>query len=151
MKYLADTLIDHIWKELETRREGVFRFVLPAYPSDILVRIGVELDDRVKRTLDRTIALKYGIPFRLGQEWRNSSAPKEKRHFDLIAEKGWYNESDNLTSLRTLMRNESTDCLVSVLAGYEYIHDKESLRDFFRLDQQSVWEELSEQEFRALD
>lgn len=147
MKYLADTLIDHIWKELETRREGVFRFVLPAYPSDILVRIGVELDDRVKRTLDRTIALRYGIPFRLGQEWRNSSAPKEKRHFDLIAEKGWYNESDNLTSLRNLMRNESTDCLVIVLAGYEYIHDKESLRDFFRLDQQSVWESCLNRSF----
>lgn len=138
MRYIAESIIDHIWQQI-TGAKGTFRFVLPAYPSDVLVRIGEELDEKIKKTLNQTISLRYGIAFQLGKSWKDSDFKKEREHFAHIRERRWYNESDNLTSLRNQMRDESTDCLIIVLAGYEYINDKESLRDFFRLDQESVW------------
>jgi DNA phosphorothioation-dependent restriction protein DptH len=138
VRYLADSIIDHIWDTIDGQK-GTFRFVLPAYPSHVLVRVGEELTERAKKSVNRRIRFSYGIAFRLGEEWQGSANTDERKHFEVISEQGWYNESDNLTSLRNQMRDESTDCLISVLAGYELIHDKESLRDFFRLDQESIW------------
>jgi len=139
VKYLADTIIDYVWRATEGK-EGTFRFVLPAYPSDVLVRIGEVLTERAKKTLNHNVKLSYGVAFHLGKEWQNSALQREREHSELIRQRGWYNASDNLTSLRNQIRDEATtDCLIILLAGYEFIHDKESLRDFFRLDQANIW------------
>lgn len=138
VKYLADTIVNYIWHSTNAKK-GTFRFVLPAYPSNVLVHIGTELTERIKRCYNKTISLSYGVAYRLGKEWEDSADPVKRQHYQEIRKKGWYNDSDNLTSLRNQRRVESIDCLIVILAGYEHIHDKESLRDFFRLDQANVW------------
>ena len=130
MKYFADSIVEYILDTTEGK-EGTFRFVLPAYPSGILLRIGNELTEKTKRNLNQRVLFNYGIAYQLGKEWQRSGEERQRQHFAEIRQRGWYNESDNLTSMRNKMRDESaTDCLIIVLAGYEYIHDKESLRDF---------------------
>jgi len=67
MKYLAETIVGHIVGT--TRRAGgTLRFILPSYPSSLLVNIGRELEEAFLHEPDRTVAFRYGIACRLGQE-----------------------------------------------------------------------------------
>ena len=67
-------------------------------------------------------------------------AQAEEDTLNQIKRQGWYNETDNLTSLRHLQKAPDDDCLVVLLAGYEDIRDQSSLQDFFHLDQKCLWE-----------
>ncbi|WP_353928677.1 ATP-binding protein [Desulfofundulus kuznetsovii] len=122
-----------------SRNSGTLRFVLPSYPSDLLLAIGCELEERFSRGLDLRVSFKYGIAYRLGKEWQNGT-DTDRANFAAICKKGWYNADDNLTNLRNTVKNPDDDCLVILLAGYEHIDDQASLQDFFHLDQQAVWE-----------
>lgn len=146
MKYLADTIVGRVWQEVEDQ-SGTFRYVLPAYPSNVLLRVGTELADRAKKHMCNKIEFRYGIAFQLGKIWDEFGTPDDQKNLSVARTLGWYNESDNLTSLRNSMRDESTDCLLVLLAGHEHIHDKESLRDFYRLDQESIWQSVLKRSF----
>lgn len=138
MKYMADTIVNYILGEAK-RYTGVLRFVMPSYPSDLLLAIGSGLEEQFRRILERRVVLKYGIAYRLGKEWSVIGTDTDRWSFDKIKKKGWYNEDDNLTSLRNTVKDPDIDCLVILLAGYDHINDRASLRDFFHLDQETVW------------
>ena len=138
MKYMVDTIIKHVVRETD-RNSGILRFVLPSYPPELLMEIGCKLEEEFYMRRDSKIELEYGIAYRLGREWQNGT-DNEKACFSRICSEGWYNETDNLTSLRNAMKPEDCECLVILLAGYEHINDQGSLHDFFHLNQQAVWE-----------
>ncbi|HHV41891.1 MAG TPA: ATP-binding protein, partial [Clostridiaceae bacterium] len=138
MKYMADTIVKYILEETN-RHSGMLRFVLPSYPSDLLLKIGCELDEQFSRITDRRVDWKYKIAYRLGKEWEDGTSA-DQANFERIRKEGWYNEDDNLTSLRNTVKDPDCDCLVILLAGYEHIDDRASLRDFFHLNQETVWE-----------
>lgn len=148
MRYIRDTVVRYILDQ-STGSQGTYRFVLPSYPAEVLLDIGKELDEQLKRIVDRRIRLEYGIAYRLGQEWSNSNSEKEKDSFLEICDKGWYNVGDNLTSLRNKLKDPDDDVLVILLAGYDHIDDRASLQDFFHLDQESIWTICLEQSFQT--
>ena len=147
MKFMSKTIVDFIIHESQKGQNRVLRYVLPSYPPKLLFRIGEELQEQINRITDSAIQLEYGIAYRLGQKWLNGS-PNERVLLEGIRNNGWYNETDNLTSLRNIPRASYVDCLIILLAGYEDISDKDSLEDFFRLDQQSIWEVCLKKSFK---
>jgi len=138
MKHIANTIINYILGE--TREGGTYKFVLPSYPSDLLLKIGSELKEQYDRVFKYKVRFEYGIAYRLGQAWKNSGTISDIVNFNKICEKHWYNDTNNLTSFRNDFKKPQDDCLVVLLAGYEDIDDRASLEDFFHLDQQSIWE-----------
>lgn len=146
MKYIQDTIVEYI-VEQSTGEQGTYRFVLPSYPAEILLAIGENLDERLKRIFDRRINLMYGVAYRLGKQWVGGTA-SEKNSFLEIRSRGWYNEGDNLTSLRNILKKPEDDGLVVLLAGYDHIDDRASLQDFFHLDQEAIWSICLQRNFR---
>ncbi len=138
MKYIKDTIVKYI-VEQSTGGRGTYRFVLPSYPAEILFAIGKDLDEEFKRIVDSRISFVYGVACRLGKQWVESGNASEERSFAEICSRGWYNEGDNLTSLRNILKKPEEDCLVVLLAGYDHIDDRASLQDFFHLDQEAIW------------
>ncbi len=139
MKHLADTIVGYVARQ--SAGDGTFRFILPSYPAPLLRRVGEELEERLARAIDRRISLQYGIAYRLGERWRLSEVASDRDAFQRIRERGWYNQEDNLTSLRNRVRDaEREDTLVSVIAGYDHIEDRASLQDFFHLDDRAIWD-----------
>ena len=138
MRYLAQTIVDHITKEASG--EGTFRFVLPSYPPHLLLQIGIDLEEQFSRVIDRRVRFDYGVAYELGQAWSASTDAGEREDFRQIRERGWYNEDNNLTSLRNQLRDtDRDDTLVTVVAGYDHIPDRASLLDFFHLDDNTIW------------
>ncbi len=141
MKYLAKTITEYIAGQAD-RQNGTLKFVLPFYPAELLWEIGTKLNESLNWMVDQKIEFVYGIAYRLGQKWENNGNPVDCDFFERIKKEGWYNQENNLTSLRNKLRNPADDCLLILLAGYEDIDDQGSLLDFFHLDQKSVWEIL---------
>ncbi len=138
MKYIKNTIVKYILNQ-STDEQGTYRFILPSYPAEVLLAIGKELDEQFKRILDRRIRFEYGVAYRLGKQWVDSGTASEKDSFSEICARGWYNEGDNLTSLRNQLKKPEDDGLVILLAGYDHIDDRASLQDFFHLDQDTIW------------
>jgi DNA phosphorothioation-dependent restriction protein DptH len=147
MRYLKETLVDYIKRECTSDKKKVV-FVLPSYTSEILVSVGEELEEYFSLIADRRIEFVYGVAYKLGQIWKNGTNV-DQANFNLLNAKGWYNESDNLTELRNTQKDDGADNLVVIMAGYEYINDRESLRDFFHLDQQAVWNICLKKSFKS--
>lgn len=137
MRFLIETLVEHIKKECAPDK-GKVVFVMPSYTSEVLVGVGEQLEEYFSLIPIRKIQFEYGIAYKLGQIWSNGTVI-DRANYGLIYSKGWYNENDNLTELRNTQKSSIVDNLVVIMAGYEHINDRESLRDFFHLDQQSVW------------
>lgn len=147
MKYVAGTIVGHI--VAETRRGGgTLRFVLPSYPSGLLLKIGRELEERFLREPNRRVELRYGIAYQLAKEWA-CGENNEQADFAEACSRQWYNGDNNLTSLRNIVKPSECDCLVILLAGYEHIDDRGSLQDFFRIDQQALWEVCLKKSFEC--
>lgn len=139
MRHLADTIVEYVAKE--SARDGTFRFILPSYPPALLLRVGLELEERLVRVVGRRVAFHYGIACRLGERWRGSPSAADRAAFERMRARGWHNQDDNLTSLRNRVRDANAeDTLVSVIAGYDHIDDRASLQDFFHLDDRAIWE-----------
>lgn len=138
MELLASTIVSHIVDESATA--GTFRYVLPSYPSRLLMTIGTSLEEHFAREVDRRVKLEFGIAYALGQEWGQTGDPQGAADLARARDKGWYNEENNLTSLRNRLRDEDAeDALVTVVAGYDHIPDRASLMDFFHLDDKAIW------------
>jgi hypothetical protein len=93
MKYMADTIVKYVLGETN-RHSGMLRFVLPSYPSDLLLEIGCELDEQFSRITDRRVDWEYKIAYRLGKEWENGTSA-DQANFERVCEEGWYNEDDH--------------------------------------------------------
>ena len=138
MKHLTDTIVEYIARESE--REGTFRYILPSYPPQLLLAVGQGIDEWCSRVASRKITFVYGVAYRLGQEWATSTSVQDRAAFQQLCEHEWYNAENNLTSLRNRVRQpDQEDTLVCVLAGYDHIDDRASLRDFFHLDDRAIW------------
>lgn len=146
MHYLAQTISEYIFAE--SKKPGTFKFILPSYPAYVLVDIGNMLEKSISNVVDRKIKFIYGIAYRLGQRWQDSSGPKEQSAFNLICLKEWYNRDNNLTVKRNEIKPPEIDTLITVLAGYDDIDDKGGLGDFFHMDQASIWEICLRKSFR---
>lgn len=146
MQYLAQTISNYIFDE--SKKPGTYKFILPSYPSDVLVDIGYKLSKLLENEVERRVKFIYGIAYRLGQRWQNSLEPEERSDAKLICHKGWYNRDNNLTVLRNEVKPSDVDTLITVLAGYEDIDDKGGLSDFFHMDQASVWEICLKKSFK---
>lgn len=132
MKNLLKTIEEYIYNHTGT---GTYRFVLPSYPSQLLLELGLRLEERYVNTETR---FSYGIAYRLGQRWESSDKESDRSNFQAICQKGWYNFENNLTSLRNQLRT-TEERLIIVMAGYDDIDDKTSLQEFHYLDHQAVW------------
>ena len=146
MHYLAQTISEYIFAE--SKKPGTFKFILPSYPAYVLVDIGNMLEKSISNVVGRKIKFIYGIAYRLGQRWQDSIDFKEQSDFNLICQKGWYNQDNNLTVLRNEIKPPEIDTLITVLAGYDDIDDKGGLGDFFHMDQASIWEICLRKSFR---
>lgn len=141
MRYFANTLVQYISEQVEKNSGLTLRFVLPSYPAELLLELGQNLREALTRLSKRSqqnITFEYGIAYGLGQRWLKGTED-EKRLFSEIKDEGWYNDTDNLTSLRHLQKRPDEDSLVVLFAGYDDIRDQSSLEDFFHLDQYTVW------------
>ncbi len=138
MRYLANTLTNHILRKAETPK-STLKFVLPSYPATLLLRIGIDVREGLNRMVGRKVVFRYGIAKELGESWSCLSG-HEYQAFQDIRDEGWYNETNNLTRLRNEVRTPNVDFLVILLAGYEHITDQASLRDFYHLDRTAVWQ-----------
>ena len=142
MRYFADAIVRYVTREVEKSPDLVLRFVLPSYPAELLLNIGEQLEEeltRMSKKMQADIGFEYGIAYRLGEKWA-SGTESERRVFEEIKKRRWYNETDNLTSLRHTTKQPDQYCLVVLFAGYDDIRDQSSLKDFFHLDQRTVWE-----------
>lgn len=137
MKYLANTLTNHILREASIP-ESTLKFVLPSYPATLLFKIGIDVREQLNRMVGRKVVFRYGIAKELGESWSRLSGIEYQAFQDICSE-GWYNKTNNLTRLRNEVRTPDVDCLVILLAGYEHITDQASLRDFYHLDRTAVW------------
>lgn len=138
MEHIKNTIVNYIVSQ-STAEPGTYRFVLPSYPAELLLNIGKEIDEKLKRIHDRRIQLEYGVAYRLGKQWYESGSSIEKDCFSKICTNGWFNDGNNLTSLRNKLKEPEDDGLVILLAGYDHIDDRASLQDFFHLDQEALW------------
>jgi DNA phosphorothioation-dependent restriction protein DptH len=138
MKYVCETIRDYIVAQSATEN-STLRFVLPSYPSGLLLKLGEDLEEHFSR-VEKDVAMIYGIAFKLGENWEKGGTEQDKVNLKLIKGKGWYNEGDNLTSLRNAIKPPELDNLIVILSGYEHIDDRASLQDFFHLDQYKIWE-----------
>jgi DNA phosphorothioation-dependent restriction protein DptH len=145
MKYLANTIIDYVIRQADDSNSNLM-FIMPSFPSSLLVRLGEDLQEKYNR-MNRRVAFKYGVAYRLGESWVKNGTDIDRSNLTIMKEKGWYNDGDNLTSLRNTVKAPDEDCLVVMLAGYEHIDDQASLRDFFHLDQQKIWDICLNQSF----
>lgn len=148
VKYIKDTIVKSITDYVEGK-EGTYRIILPSYPAELLLAVGVELEEQFKRFLNRRIRFEYGVAYRLGEQWLESGTTSDKKSFSAIQDRGWYNEGNNLTSLRNTLKDPTDDCLVILLAGYDHIDDRASLQDFFHLDQEALWRNCLRQSFQT--
>ena len=147
MQYLAQTIVNYILAK--SKKPGTFKFILPSYPSSVLVDVGNALEKQLANVVERRIELLYGIAYRLGERWQAGSDPQERADFKLVCQKEWYNRDNNLTYLRNKIKAPELDTLITVLAGYEDIDDQGGLGDFFHLDQLSIWEICLKKSFRS--
>ena len=142
MRYFADAIVKYVTDEVEKSPDLILRFVLPSYPAELLLTIGEQLEEeltRMSKKMQADIGFEYGIAYGLGEKWA-SGTESERRVFEEIKRRGWYNETDNLTSLRHITKQPDQYCLVVLFAGYDDIRDQSSLKDFFHLDQRTIWE-----------
>ncbi len=147
MQYLAQTIAKYIFNECN--KPGTYRFILPSYPSCVLVDVGNTLEKSFGSVIDQRIKFIYGIAYRLGERWQVGADPNEQSDFRFICQKGWYNQDNNLTVLRNEIKSPEVDTLVAVLAGYEDIDDQGGLGDFFHMDQASLWEICLKKSFES--
>lgn len=139
MRYLVNAILSEILQRAE--QNDTVRFVLPSFPAPVLVTVGQRLEEGLARMTSRRSSLIYGVAKGLVDEWERSGSPEEKSCAERIKQKGWYNETDNLTSIRNRQRNPSEeDLLVAVIAGYDHVEDRGSLKEFFHLGDQQIWE-----------
>lgn len=136
MKYLVNTITNHILQEA-IKCNDVVRFVLPSYSSIVLLNLGLNLEEAFNRVSNKRIRFIYGIAYNLGKEWSLMQDKKIKKDFNCICSKGWYNESNNMTSLRNETKTADEDCLITLLAGYNHINDQAGLLDFYHLDEKN--------------
>lgn len=148
MKYIKETICQHIIKDSQ-KHNGVLKFILPSYPSELLLMIGRKLEEQFSRMVEHRVRLAYGIAYKLGMEWQEWGTDKDRANFTEINSKGWYNKGNNLTELRHEFKTDDEDCLVILMAGYDHIGDQASLLDFYHLDQQSVWELCLRKNFKG--
>ncbi|HLW08111.1 MAG TPA: DUF87 domain-containing protein [Marinilabiliaceae bacterium] len=141
MKYglLSKTICDYIIGEIG-RGAKTLRFVLPSYPSKLLLEIGEMLKDYIDRILDQRIELHYGVAYHLGEHWRTHGSSLELSVLEKIKQNGWYDQDNSLTKMRNRLPGTEVDCLIILMAGFEHIQDQGSLQDFFNLNQATVWE-----------
>ena len=64
MKYLANTLTNHILREASIP-ESTLKFVLPSYPATLLFKIGIDVREQLNRMVGRKVVFRYGI----AKEW----------------------------------------------------------------------------------
>jgi DNA phosphorothioation-dependent restriction protein DptH len=137
MRFMVNTIVDHIMAKV-LEGSAVIRIVLPSYPPEVLYNVGCRVEELCHRS-DKKIRFEYGIPNRLSKEWM-SRDELARILSEKTRQRGWICEQDNLTRLRNLGKDEAHDCLLVLLAGYDHIEEQGSLRDFFHLDQQAIWD-----------
>lgn len=147
MKYLAETIVDYIIEKAK-QEKGTLKYILPSYPARLLWELGTKLEETTARNISPKIGFRYGIAYRLGRMWQESSDQDEVERFQAIDNKGWYNRGNNLTSLRHEIRKPDDDVLLILLAGFEDIDDQAGLLDFFHMDQPSIWAICLNKSFR---
>lgn len=145
MKYFARSIVEYIVNESQ-KSDVSLRFVLPSYPADLLLEIGKGVREAFFETKNKMIRFEYAVAYELGNTWKTGNE-LENAIFSEVVEQGWWNETDNMTSLRHLSKTGDEDCLVVVMAGYDHITDQSSLEDFFHLNQEMVWEICLEKSF----
>lgn len=148
MKYMANTIKNFILAEAKNKT-GTFKFILPSYPSGLLLTLGKRLAEEFSRVVGHRVRFIYGVAYRLGKEWHDHGTSNDRTNFKSICQSGWYNSDNNLTNLRNELRKPDEDCLVIVLAGYDHIDDQGSLLDFFHLDQQTIWNLCLKKSFKS--
>jgi len=138
---LVDTIRDYIMGQAY-QSPGTYKFILPSYSAKVLWSVGDKLREAVTVSEGQGLNIRfiYQIAKRLGEKWETESNSDAKQYYDLVKTAGWYNQDNNLTFYRNLLRDSDTDYLLIILAGYEDIDDQSSLADFFHLDQKSIWE-----------
>jgi DNA phosphorothioation-dependent restriction protein DptH len=148
MKYrlMVKTICDYVSTEIE-RGIKTLRFVLPSYPSGLLLEIGKELRERFERILLRRVELEYRVAYHLGQSWALKGSKQEQANFEAIQENGWYDTDNNLTKIRNMLPASDVECLVIIMAGFEHTTNQGSLQDFYRLDQQTLWGAIMHKSF----
>lgn len=145
MKFLVSTMAEYVMKQVG-ESSGIHRFVLPSYPSRILIPLGELLMDSVDKH-SNGLSFEYGIAYGLGRQWEAGSEI-ELADLKNASSKGWYNSENNLTRLRNLDAHANKSRIV-LLAGYEHIPDQASLRDFFQLNEKAIWEICLQKSFSS--
>ena len=85
MRYMTDTIVKYILENVN-QTTGVFRYVFPSYPPELLFEIGRKLDEGFRRIKNFKVGMRYGIAYRLGQEWKDGD-DKQRVYFDKIRQK----------------------------------------------------------------
>jgi len=70
---MAATIVKYILDESKKNTGRTLRFVLPSYPPDLLLEIGKEVEEGVKKIADLRIRFEYGIAYKLGEKWANGT------------------------------------------------------------------------------
>jgi hypothetical protein len=71
MRYLAKTIADYIFEA--SKKPGTYKFIMPSYPSGVLVDIGNILEKSFGNVLELKVKFLYGIAYRLGQRWKSTA------------------------------------------------------------------------------
>lgn len=149
MKLFVNTIVNYIKNDVakDANQEGIWRYILPGYPPEVLLEIGEQVSEFLLLKYGSAARLEYGIAYGLGLKW-NSDA-RIMAVFNDIKARGWYNQDNNLTELRNKPKPEGVSKMVVILAGYEEIEDRDSLKDFVHLENENIWKLAMKKSFQS--
>lgn len=143
MKLFAETALRHIVKQIEghtwdSSSGNRLLCMTPSMPIEAVYHLGCSLQDYCAENEPLAPPL-IRIAAELCDEWRSSDDPATRDRLARVEEKGWPDNTGNLTSYRN-ERSPAVGPLVVLLVGTDRVTDAASLADFHQCDYRTIWE-----------
>jgi len=142
MNYFSQSAFENIRSKVLRLREKAAsqrRIIVTtsAFPPDVTLDLAKMLDDFIVK--DGRVVLTFKAAKKLGDDWRK--IPDNNQVCKELEQRGWLDDTGNLTKYRSAAPPENGKLELCVLVGADQVMDASSLADFYRCDQRNIWQE----------
>lgn len=143
MKYLANSTLSHIRKQVEKHLSGragggKLIFAVPELPGRATCLLGAGLEGYAIESGSQ-VALRFRVAREMIDKWVASGEEAEQRAANEAKSKGWTGANGTLTAARNEPAQAGAKVTVIVLVGTGEVTDSASLADFHRCGPETVW------------